>query len=229
MAAFAVPVVYIVYIYDVNLWEDEPLIVTGLAFLLTGALTVGFTILWTYLRGPVPYGTTTYEGSLSAAPTVSTFLLGGTCGTDRRRGDPPDRSGAAGQSSRVRRPDGRPDLRSDQRGSRYSCFDTLVRHWDLLTGGLQGSDPGLWVSLIFLEGFVKPMIIGTASGIAVAEFSGLGRGYDGFTPRYFRGVGGGHSGQRRVPGRHLPVLLRRRRDAGRGVEHPLGPDHPARS
>ena len=42
VAAFAVPVVYIVYIYDVNLWEDEPVIVTGLAFLLTGALTVGF-------------------------------------------------------------------------------------------------------------------------------------------------------------------------------------------
>ena len=74
-------------------------------------------------------------------------------------------------------------------GLAYSCFDTLTRHWDLLTGGLQGSNPGLWVSLIFLEGFVKPMIIGTASGIAVAEFSGLGRGYDGFTPRYFRGVG----------------------------------------
>jgi hypothetical protein len=74
-------------------------------------------------------------------------------------------------------------------GVSYSCFDTLTRHWDLLTGGLQGSDPGLWVSLIFLEGFVKPLIIGTASGIAVAEFSGLGRGYDGFTPRYFRGVG----------------------------------------
>ena len=32
VAAFAVPVVYIAYIYDVNLWEDEPLIVTGLAF-----------------------------------------------------------------------------------------------------------------------------------------------------------------------------------------------------
>jgi hypothetical protein len=74
-------------------------------------------------------------------------------------------------------------------GVSYSCFDTLIRHWDLLTGGLQGSDPGLWMSLIFLEGFVKPLIIGTASGIAVAEFSGLGRGYDGFTPRYFRGVG----------------------------------------
>jgi hypothetical protein len=64
-----------------------------------------------------------------------------------------------------------------------------VKHWDLLTGGLVSqADPGLWISLIFLEGFVKPLIIGTATGIACAEFSGLGRGYDGFTPRYVRGL-----------------------------------------
>ncbi|HWI00681.1 MAG TPA: zinc ribbon domain-containing protein, partial [Propionibacteriaceae bacterium] len=69
VAAFAIPIVYIVYIYDVNLWEDEPIPVTGLAFGLTGLLALGFTILWTFLRGPVPFGTTTYEGSLSAAPT----------------------------------------------------------------------------------------------------------------------------------------------------------------
>jgi hypothetical protein len=73
-------------------------------------------------------------------------------------------------------------------GVAYACFDTLVRHWDLLTSGLQAQDPGLWVSLIFLEGFVKPLIFGTATGIACAEFSGLGRGFDGFTPRYFRGL-----------------------------------------
>jgi hypothetical protein len=188
VAAFAVPVVYIVYIYDVNLWEDEPVIVTGFAFLLTGALTIGFTILWTYLRGPVPYGTTTFDGSLSAAPTVSTFLLVAVAvpiiGEAIRQ---------IGPVILARRPEFN-DLMDGLTfgvisGVSYSCFDTLVRHWDLLTGGLQGSDPGLWVSLIFLEGFVKPMIIGTASGIAVAEFSGLGRGYDGFTPRYFRGVG----------------------------------------
>ncbi|HEX6759944.1 MAG TPA: PrsW family intramembrane metalloprotease [Propionibacteriaceae bacterium] len=188
VAAFAVPVVYIVYIYDVNLWEDEPVIVTGFAFLLTGALTVGFTILWTYLRGPVPYGTTTYEGSLSAAPTVGTFLLVALAvpivGEAIRQ---------IGPILLARRPEF-DDLMDGLTfgvisGVSYSCFDTLVRHWDLLTGGLQASDPGLWVSLIFLEGFVKPLIIGTASGIAVAEFSGLGRGYDGFTPRYFRGVG----------------------------------------
>jgi PrsW family intramembrane metalloprotease len=188
VTAFAVPVVYIVYIYDVNLWEDEPVIVSGLAFALTGALTVGFTVLWTYLRGPVPYGTTTFEGSLSAAPTVGTFLLVALAvpivGEIIRQ---------IGPVLLAMRPEF-DDLMDGLTfgvisGVSYACFDTLTRHWDLLTGGLQEQEPGLWVSLIFLEGFVKPLIIGTASGIAVAEFSGLGRGYDGFTPRYFRGLG----------------------------------------
>jgi hypothetical protein len=188
VAAFAVPVVYIVYIYDVNLWEDEPVIVTGLAFLLTGALTIGFTILWTYLRGPVPYGTPTYDGSLSAAPTVGTFLW--VALVVPIVGEAIRQIGPVLLASRPEFDDLMDGLSFGViSGVSYSCFDTLVRHWELLTGGLQGSDPGLWVSLIFLEGFVKPLIIGTASGIAVAEFSGLGRGYDGFTPRYFRGVG----------------------------------------
>ena len=188
VAAFAIPVVYIVYIYDVNLWEDEPVIVTGLAFLLTGALTVALTVLWTQLRGPVPYGTTTYGGSLSAAPTVGTFLL--VAVVVPVVGEVIREIGPILLASRPEFDDLMDGLTFGViSGVSYSCFDTLVRQWDLLTGGLQGSDPGLWVSLIFLEGFVKPLIIGTATGIAVAEFSGLGRGYDGFTPRYFRAVG----------------------------------------
>ena len=198
---------------------------TGLAFGLTGVLTIGFTILWTYLRGPVPYGTTTYEGSLSAAPTVGTFLL--VALVVPIVGEAIRQIGPVLLASRPEFDDLMDGLTFGViSGVAYSCFDTLVRHWDLLTGGLQGQDPGLWVSLIFLEGFVKPLIIGTATGIACAEFSGLGRGYDGFTPRYFRGVGRGHPGQRRLPGRHLPVLLRRQRDARCRAEHSLGPDHP---
>ena len=73
-------------------------------------------------------------------------------------------------------------------GVAYACFDTIVRFWDLLVGGRVEADPGLWMSLIFLHGFVKPLLLGTATGIACAEYSGLGRGYDGFTPRYYRGV-----------------------------------------
>ena len=44
IAAFAIPIVYIVYIYDVNLWEDEPVSVTVAAFVLTGVLGVLFTL-----------------------------------------------------------------------------------------------------------------------------------------------------------------------------------------
>ena len=187
VAAFAIPIVYVVYIYDVNLWEDEPLPVTGLAFGLTGVLAVGFTILWTVLRGPVPYGTTTFEGTLSAAPTVGTFLL--VALVVPMVGEAIRQIGPVVLASRPEFDDLMDGLTFGVvSGVAYACFDTLVRHWDLLTGGLQAQDPGLWVSLIFLEGFVKPLIMGTATGIACAEFSGLGRGYDGFTPRYFRGI-----------------------------------------
>ncbi len=188
VAAFAIPIVYIVYIYDMNLWEDEPIPVTGLAFALTGVLTIGFTILWTCLRGPVPFGTQTYESGLSAAPDALARSCSSPswCRSSARRSD---RSGPVLLASRPEFDDLMDGLTFGVvSGVSYACFDTIVRHWDLMTGGLQGQDPGLWVSLIFLEGFVKPLIIGTATGIACAEFSGLGRGYDGFTPRYFRGV-----------------------------------------
>jgi hypothetical protein len=187
VAAFAIPIVYIVYIYDVNLWEDEPVTVTALAFALTGALSVVFTILWTYLRGPVPFTATDAQGQLSGSPRVGAFLI--VALLVPIVGEAIRQIGPVILASRPQFDDLMDGLTFGViSGVAYSCFDTIVRHWALLTGGLQQSNPGLWVSLIFLEGFVKPLIIGTASGIACAEFSGLGRGYDGFTPRYFRGV-----------------------------------------
>jgi hypothetical protein len=182
-------VVYIVYIYDVNLWEDEPIPVTGLAFALTGALAIVFTILWTFLRGTPAYATPTFDGSLGGAPRVGTFLL--VAVAVPIFGEAIRQIGPVILASRPEFDDLMDGLTFGViSGVAYACFDTLVRHWALLTGGLQNGDPGLWVSLIFLEGFVKPLIFGTATGIACAEFSGLGRGYDGFTPRYFRAVVG---------------------------------------
>ncbi len=187
VAAFAVPIVYIVYMYDVNLWEDEPIPVTGFAFALTGALAIVWTIVWTLLRGPVSFATPSYDGGGRAAPALGTFLLVAVLvpvvGEAIRQ---------VGPVLLARRP--RFDDLMDGltfgviSGVSYATFDTLVRHWALLTGGIQESDPGLWVSLIFLEGFVKPLVLGTATGLACAEFSGLGRGHDGFTPRYVRAV-----------------------------------------
>ncbi|MBA3527766.1 MAG: PrsW family intramembrane metalloprotease [Propionibacteriaceae bacterium] len=186
VAAFAVPIVYIVYIYDVNLWEDEPIPVTALAFGLTGVLATAFTILWTSLRGPLftPGG---LDGSGTGTPTVGDFLL--VALLVPIVGEAIRQIGPVLLASRPEFDDLMDGLTFGVvSGVAYASFDTIVRHWALLTGDVVQRDPGLWVSLIFLEGFVKPLIFGTATGIACAEFSGLGRGYDGFTPRYYRGL-----------------------------------------
>ena len=187
IAAFAVPIVYITYLYDVNLWEDAPLTVTGLAFGLTGLAAIVFTAVWT---GLLPLTTTLRgpEGDLMGGPQWGTFLvlaiLVPIVGEAIRQ---------VGPVLLARRP-AFDDLMDGVTfgvvsGVAYACFDTLVRHWALLTGGLVEPQPAQFASLVFLEGFVKPLVMGTATGLAVAEFSGLGKGYDGFTPRYFGGVG----------------------------------------
>lgn len=189
IAAFAVPIVYIVYVYDVNLWEDEPLPVTALAFLLTGALAAIFLVVLknfglltsaSPVAGPggIILGGVTIPGLLVAALLVP--ILG-------------ELIRQVGPVLLARRPEF-DDLMDGLTfgiisGVAYATADTLVRHWSAITGGFVGvTDPGTWASLIFLEGFVKPLVIGTATGIACAEFSGLGAGYDGFSSRYLRGV-----------------------------------------
>lgn len=187
VAAFAVPIVYIVYLYDVNLWEDEPILVTGLAFALTGVLALIFTIVWTALS-PVMFRVGTLDGSLANGPRVGSFLL--IAVLVPVVGELIRQIGPCLLASRPRFDDLMDGLTFGViSGVAYSAFDTLVRHGNKLFGGLTDtSDPGFWVSLIFLEGLVKPLIMGTATGIACAEFSGLGKGYDGFSPRYVRGL-----------------------------------------
>ncbi|MFT4109944.1 PrsW family intramembrane metalloprotease [Propionicimonas sp.] len=187
IAAFAIPIVYITYLYDVNLWEDEPLPVVGLAFALTGLVAALFTALWTNglpltatLRAP--------DGTLLSGPQWGAFLIFAilvpVVGELIRQ---------VGPVLLASRP-AFDDLMDGVTfgivsGVAYACFDTLVRHWALLTGGIVEAQPAQLASLVFLEGFIKPLVMGTATGLAVAEFSGLGRGYDGFTSRYVGGVG----------------------------------------
>jgi hypothetical protein len=187
VAAFSIPIVYIVYLYDVNLWEDEPIPVTGLAFGLTGVLTILFTMLVMWLQRPV-IPTTSLDGSnLAAGPSVWTFLL--VALVVPIVGEAIRQVGPILLASRPEFDDLMDGLTFGViSGVAYASFDTIVRYWDLLVGGRVETDPGLWMSLVFLHGFVKPLVLGTATGIACAEYSGLGRGYDGFTPRYYRGV-----------------------------------------
>jgi hypothetical protein len=187
IAAFAIPVVYIVYLYDVNLWEDEPITVTAAAFLLTAVLGAVWTAVWLSLRPAGVVG-----GGLADrtdTPTLMGFLITGLLVPVV--GEAIRQIGPLWLASRPKFDDLMDGLTFGViSGVAYATADTLVKHWALITGGMgTPADGSTILSLLVLEGFIKPLVLGTATGIACAEFSGLGQGYDGFTSRYFRGLG----------------------------------------
>ncbi len=187
LAAVAVPIVYIVYLYDVNLWEDEPVTVTGAAFLLTLVLGAAWTVAWLAIRPRQDFGGIGFEGSSS--PTLLGFLVAGLLAP--LVGEVIRQVGPLFLASRPKFDDLMDGLTFGViSGVAYATADTLVKHWPILTAGFgTPQDGSTWLALLTLEGFIKPLVLGTATGIACAEFSGLGEGYDGFTNRYFRGFG----------------------------------------
>ena len=75
-------------------------------------------------------------------------------------------------------------------GAAFAAAETIVVNRGLFSsfGQVDSPDAGFWVSLILSAAVVKPIVYGAATGIAVASYSGLGAGYDGFKPGYFRGL-----------------------------------------
>ena len=75
-------------------------------------------------------------------------------------------------------------------GAAFAAAETIVVNRGLFSafGQVESPNAGFWVSLILSAAVVKPIVYGAATGIAVASFSGLGAGYDGFKPGYFRGL-----------------------------------------
>ncbi|WP_433022349.1 PrsW family glutamic-type intramembrane protease [Kribbella sp. CA-294648] len=185
VAAFAIPIVYILYLYDVNLWEDEPIPVVAAAFVLTGGLAWLFTWLWSDRIGL----STDLAGATSAGPSgrdlLILMLLVPVVSELIRQ------LGPIYLASRPRYDDLMDGFTFGVvAGVGFACFETLVLHWGWISGGFAGpgSSTGTWISVVLLQGFVKPLIYGSATGLAVAEFSGLGDKYDGFTPRWVFGV-----------------------------------------
>ena len=76
-------------------------------------------------------------------------------------------------------------------GASFAAAETIVVNRSLFSsfGSIDSPDAGFWVSLILSAAIVKPIVYGAATGIAVAAWSGLGRGFDGFKPAYLRGLG----------------------------------------
>ena len=188
-AALVVPAVYVVYMYDVNQWEDQPVGVVLGAIGAAGALAVGFTFLWHAGLLGNDLATVDFDGHGAGGVRWTSFLvlvlLVPVAGEVLKQ---------VGPILLARRPafddmiDGL--TFGVAAGAAFAAAETIVVNRGLFSsfGQVDSPDAGFWVSLILSAAVVKPIVYGAATGIAVASFSGLGAGYDGFKPGYFRGL-----------------------------------------
>ncbi len=188
-AAVVVPAIYVVYMYDVNEWEDQPLPVVLGTVAAAVALGTGFTFLWH--AGLLGNQVTSVDFGQGAAgvrwssllvlvllvPVASEILkqLGPLLLASRPQFDDMIDGLTFGVAA----------------GASFAAAETIVVNRSLFSsfGSIDSPDAGFWVALILSAAIVKPIVYGAATGIAVSAFSGLGRGCDGFKPAYVRGLG----------------------------------------
>ncbi|HEX5090781.1 MAG TPA: hypothetical protein VFV89_23430 [Nocardioides sp.] len=188
-AAVVVPAIYVVYMYDVNQWEDQPIGVVLGAIGAAAALGVGFTFLWHAGILDSNISSLNFDGNGSGGirwqsllvlvllvPIVSEVLK--EVGPLILAGRPQFDDMIDGLTFGV------------AAGAAYAAAETIVVNRGLFSdfGHVDSPNAGFWVSLILSAAVVKPIVYGAATGIAVASYSGLGEGYDGFKPAYFRGL-----------------------------------------
>src|SRR4051812_41052271 len=187
-AALVVPAVYVVYMYDVNQWEDQPVGVVLGAIVAAAALAVGFTYLWhAGLLGndlaPVDFDGT--ESGIRWTSFLVLVLLVPIVGEVLKQLGPLILAGRPAFDDMI---DGL--TFGVAAGAAFAAAETIVVNRGLFSsfGQVDSPNAGFWVSLILSAAIVKPIVYGAATGIAVASYSGLGAGYDGFKPGYFRGL-----------------------------------------
>ena len=186
----SVPLVYLLYIYDLNVWEDTPAPVVGLVIVLTGVLGALVSLVfyqWVFkdqfleLTG----STSTKYGFEHRAGRAVPALRAAAPG-DRRDRDEHRPGPARGMPQFDDMVDGL--TFGVAAGTAYAAAETIVAYWSVFTSGELHTTQGLgnWIPVILSLMIVKALVYGTATGLAVAAFSGRGEGYDGFTGRYVR-------------------------------------------
>jgi hypothetical protein len=186
-AALLVPVVYLIYMYDVNQWDDQPLGVTLGAVGVAGVLGIGFTWLW---HGLLDSGAAT-AGAGAGLIGINWSSLLVLCLLVPLVSEVLKQVGPVLLSRRPAFDDLIDALTFGvAAGSAYAAAETLVVNRALFSslGHIDQVDSGFWLSLVLSAAVVKPVVYGAATGIAMAAFSGVGRGYVGFKAPYLRGL-----------------------------------------
>jgi RsiW-degrading membrane proteinase PrsW (M82 family) len=188
-AAFFIPITYLVYIYDVNLWEDAPAPVVGALFLFTGVLSLFISLV--FFRWIFDAELLTLSRGAAGRSGVTSISVSGLLIFCVLLPVVAEIAKNIGPVLLARSP--KFDDMIDgltfgvASGTAYAAFETLIAYGGVFTSGeLRVTDGlGTWLVVILNLMVVKSLIYGTATGIAVAVFSGLGEGYDGATPRYW--------------------------------------------
>jgi RsiW-degrading membrane proteinase PrsW (M82 family) len=188
-AAVVIPAIYVVYMYDVNQWEDQPIGVVLGAIGAAAALGVGFTFLWHAGLLDSNISSVNFDGNGSGGVRWSSLLV--LVLLVPIVGEVLKQVGPLVLASRPQFDDMIDGLTFGvAAGAAFAAAETIVVNRGLFGsfGQVDSPNAGFWVSLILSAAVVKPIVYGAATGIAVASYSGLGAGYDGFKPGYFRGL-----------------------------------------
>lgn len=191
-AAFLVPLAYLIYIYDVNLWEEAPAAVVVGLFLATGALATLVSLVffrWVFEDEFASFATSGFGGGIGAMDFTALLIfavllpvIAEIC----------KNVFSVLLASRPAFDDMIDGLTFGiAAGTAYAAFETIVSYWPVFTAQEFRTEDGIssWLVVVLNIMVVKSLIYGTATGIAVAYFSGRGEGYDGFKPNYFAGFG----------------------------------------
>ncbi|HXY92717.1 MAG TPA: zinc ribbon domain-containing protein [Acidimicrobiia bacterium] len=187
-AAFAVPIVYLLYLYDLNVWEDTPGPFVGLVIVLTLVLGALITLVfyeWVFDNQYFELAAKATLGQLNELPIgpflIFVVLLPVVAEIAMNVGPV--------ILARMPKFDDMIDglTLGVAAGTAYAAAETIVSYRSVFSGPLHTTQGiGNWIPVILSLMIVKSLVYGTATGIAVAAFSGKGEGYDGFTGRYFR-------------------------------------------
>lgn len=183
-AAFLIPISYLVYIYDVNLWEDAPApVVIGL-FFVTGILAALVSLVFFQWVFDTEFASFAARGGIDglSIPALLIFAVLLPVVAEVVKNLP------AVFLARLPQFDDMIDglTFGVAAGTAYAAFETIVLYQAVFTSGQFRTEQGLatWIVVVVNLMVVKSLIYGTATGIAVAAFSGKGEGYDGFTAYY---------------------------------------------
>jgi hypothetical protein len=186
-AAVIVPVLYLVYLYDLNIWEDEPIGVIVGCVVVSAVIGTFFTLLWrnvAFERVQLPVNVIAGRVSMRELVVMALVVPIGVILLSQ--------IGPILLSSRPRFDEMLDGLTFGViSGATFIGAETIVAHHALISSTparVNRVDAGLFISVVANAGLVRPLFFGCLVGYMMAEFSGLGAGPGRVSGRYLRAV-----------------------------------------